>query len=318
MTADADAKPDAGCSTPGGDPLFDEAVGLLIRLQENPADAATQATLSRWRERSPRHEHVWAELQSIHDLTGRALAPARVVHRRRLLQTACWGGAAALGGWMLLPRAILAARADYRTGVAEIRDVVLPDRSRVTLAPETAVAVDIGAARPMLQLLAGTIWCDIPALSVPFTLLALGTRLTTSTASFELTEAGHGLEVAVTRGQVTVTSAGRDEALVGAEWLRLFGNGTVRRGQSAKDSEPAAWRNNRLQADAEPIASLVERIAPWLPGRVVLASPALGRQRVSGVFDLSNPLSALRAVVWPHGGGRVRQIGPLLIVVTRL
>ena len=310
MRPDARTEPDAS-----GDPLFDEAVGLLIRLQENPADAATRATLTRWRERSPRHEQVWAELQSIHAMTGRALAPARVVHRRRLLQAACWGGAAALGSWMLLPGAILAARADYRTGVAETRDVALPDLGRITLAPETAVAVDVGAGRPLLQLLVGTIWCDIPALTVPFTLLARETRLTTRAASFEVTEASDSIQIAVARGQVTVTSAGRDEALAGAEWLRLFGDGSVRHGQSAKDNEPAAWRNNRLQADSEPVASLVERIAPWLSGRVVLASPALGRQRVSGVFDLSHPISALRAVVWPHGG-RVRQIGPLLTVVT--
>lgn len=310
-------EPDTRRPAPGCDALFDEAVGLVIRLQENPADAATKATLARWRQRSPRHEHAWAEAQAIHALAGRALAPARPVSRRSLLRAACWGGVAALGGWTVLPQAILAARADHRTGIAEIRNVVLPDGSRITLAPETAVAVDFAAGRRVLRLLAGTLWCDIPGLAVPLTVQARDAVLTTGAAAFELTEGSHGIEIAVASGHVVLASPGRDETLAGTEWLRLSRDSTIRRGRYAGDIEPAAWRNSRLQADAEPIASLVERIAPWLPGRIVLASAELGRRRVSGVFDLKNPIAALRAAVWPHGG-RVRRLGPLLTVVTTL
>lgn len=60
----------------------------------------------------------------------------------------------------------------------------------------------------------------------------------------------------------------------------------------------------------------MSRIARWQPGRVVLAARSLADQRISGLFDLSNPIMALEAVVHPYGG-KVRQISPYLTVISR-
>ncbi|WP_449045019.1 hypothetical protein [Paracoccus versutus] len=42
-------------------------------------------------------------------------------------------------------------------------------------------------------------------------------------------------------------------------------------------------------AKAEPLGSLVARIAHWLPGRVIVADAAIGRTRIRGLFDISDP-----------------------------
>jgi transmembrane sensor len=319
MKPDPDDGPEPGFDGASGqDSLFDEAVGLMLRLHENGRDPAARATLERWRRRSARHEQVWVEVQSIHRLAGQALSPpARPMGRRTMLRGAMGAGVLVLGGWTVLPPVMLAARADHRTGIAEVAQIALPDGGHVTLAPETALALDVEDHERSLRLLAGVIWCDIATPARPVSVQAGKARLQVASAAFELGCSPQGIAVDLARGSLDLTTAGQQTSLAAPDWLRLSRSGQMRRGRNPAGGEPAAWRNSRLLADAEPIASVIARIAPWLPGRIMLASQALGRQRISGVFDLTQPLSALRAAVWPHGG-RVRQLGPLITVITTL
>ncbi|RDD70159.1 hypothetical protein [Paracoccus versutus] len=68
-------------------------------------------------------------------------------------------------------------------------------------------------------------------------------------------------------------------------------------------------------AKAEPLGSLVARIAHWLPGRVIVADAAIGRTRIRGLFDISDPERALDAAVRPTGG-RLRRVSGLLAVIS--
>lgn len=61
------------------------------------------------------------------------------------------------------------------------------------------------------------------------------------------------------------------------------------------------------------MAEVVQVLAQYLPGQVVLRDEALGNKRVTGVYDLRKPEAALRAVIRPHGGV-VRSYGPWLLV----
>ncbi|WP_315855064.1 hypothetical protein [Chenggangzhangella methanolivorans] len=69
-------------------------------------------------------------------------------------------------------------------------------------------------------------------------------------------------------------------------------------------------------AERETISALVARIGR-VPGRIVIADPFVGSQRVSGIYDLQDPIRALQAVVHP-AGAQVREISPLLTVVSPL
>jgi Fe2+-dicitrate sensor, membrane component len=68
-----------------------------------------------------------------------------------------------------------------------------------------------------------------------------------------------------------------------------------------------------LITDDQRVAELVQELAQYLPGQVVLRDQALGNKRVTGVYDLRKPEAALRAVIRPHGG-EVRSYGPWLLV----
>jgi transmembrane sensor len=91
-------------------------------------------------------------------------------------------------------------------------------------------------------------------------------------------------------------------------------SGIVDRGKR-EPGQVGMWRDRLLIADRETVTALVARIGRWIPGRIITADPYIGQQRVSGIFDLSNPLRALEAVVHP-AGGRVRQISSFVTVIS--
>ena len=80
-------------------------------------------------------------------------------------------------------------------------------------------------------------------------------------------------------------------------------------------SQIAAWRDGMIVAERETVSAVVAKIARWHRGRIMIAGPNFGSRRISGVFDLHDPVAALEAVVHPHGG-KVRQISPWLTVVS--
>jgi len=70
-----------------------------------------------------------------------------------------------------------------------------------------------------------------------------------------------------------------------------------------------------IVAEKESVSALVAKISRWQPGSVVIADPYLGSRVVSGVFDLSDPLRAIDAVVRPFGA-KVRKIAPFMTVIS--
>jgi transmembrane sensor len=70
-------------------------------------------------------------------------------------------------------------------------------------------------------------------------------------------------------------------------------------------------------ADKEAVSTLIARIGRWIPGRIVIADPFIGSQRVSGIYDLNDPKRALEAVVQPTGA-QVRQVSSFLTIISPL
>lgn len=294
--------------------LFGEAVTLAIRLQGADGRESALAALEAWRRRSPLHARIWAEVAEIQGMAGQVMgqAPPPAVSRRTLLGLGL--GAAALGAGFG-PGLVMQARADHATGTAEIREVLLPDGSRLTLGPGSAVAQTFGGGLRRLRLLQGMIYCDtapVPALP-PMELLAGPVVLTTAAAAISLSTEGGSLSIALDRGHADLGGT----PLAAGDSLHIEAPGAPATRSRLPPGEAAGWRGGLIVARDEALGTMVARIARWLPGRVVLATPALARRRVAGVFDMRAPLVALAAAVGPHGG-RVRQVTPLLTLVTTI
>jgi transmembrane sensor len=313
---------------PEHDRLVDEAIDLVIRLQSDPENPVTIEMVRVWRARSPEHERIWQLMARVHGATGKILTDRRKAERRKSLgltrRNLVIGGIIGLSatatGSFFIPDILLRGRADYVTGTGEIRRIPLPDGSIATLGPDSAVALDYRQEQRRIELLAGMSFFDVaknprrPFLVQTGELVstALGTAFDVSSDAGVITvSVDHGL-VEVRAPDLPLAAGSRLEA---DDWMTFdTSSGIVDRGKR-EPGQVGMWRDRLLIADREAVTALVARIGRWIPGRIITADPYIGQQRVSGIFDLSNPLRALEAVVHP-AGGRVRQISSFVTVIS--
>jgi transmembrane sensor len=50
--------------------LTDEAIDLVIRLQNDPGNPVAIEMVRAWRARSPEHERIWARVTKVHGAAG--------------------------------------------------------------------------------------------------------------------------------------------------------------------------------------------------------------------------------------------------------
>jgi transmembrane sensor len=61
------------------------------------------------------------------------------------------------------------------------------------------------------------------------------------------------------------------------------------------------------------MADVVDDLRRYFAGSIVLVDADLAARRVTGVYNLADPVGALRAIVGAHGGS-VRQVSPWLLL----
>jgi transmembrane sensor len=309
------------------DKLFEEALDLIIRLQNDPTNPVPQELIRRWRSRSPDHEAAWAEVAEIHGLAGKVFTDKRTAQRRKnrisRRKVVLGGGAAAIAAATAAvygPDLILRSKADHVTSTAELRRITLSDGSIAMLGPDSAIAVSFNEQVRRVELLAGMVFFDVAneksrpfwAVADDLTATALGTAFDVSKdAGFLSVSVDHGLvEIATPKSRLT-----NMQRLTPGEWLTLDEKATTVERGKRDVGQIAAWRDGMIVAERETVSAVVAKIARWHRGRIMIAGPNFGSRRISGVFDLHDPVAALEAVVHPHGG-KVRQLSPWLTVVS--
>lgn len=299
--------------------LLDEAIDLLIRRQSGPDNPVTLRTITVWRARSSAHEAIWQKVTKAHGISGLALqsqsGKAEGLTRRNLmlggLAVVGGGALAAWGGSSLRVRML----ADHVTTTAELLPLSLPDGSKITLGPDSAIVSPSIQSPREVRLLRGMAWLSVaPDAARPFTLRLAAFEARTTGADFEISEEAGIVSLGTARDSVEVV-APMQQRLAEGSWLRLdLGSGQFAAGR--RDPAMAGlWQSGMILAEAEPLETLVARIARWLPGRVVVADSKIGHARISGLFDITNPEAALEAAVQPTGG-RLRRVPGLLTVIS--
>lgn len=316
-------------TSPQEDRLFEEAADLMIRLQNDPANPVSREMVRRWRARGPAYEKAWLEVSEIYGIAGRVLAPGyqaetrfrRGLTRRNLLAGGIIGAGALAGGYLALPGLILRAQADHLTGTAEIRRITLPDGGAATLGPDSAIALHYDSSQRTVTLLAGMAFFEVAKdPSRPFRAAASEMVATARGTAFDLGNDAGLISVSVEHGLVEIDVPGPSlvdgNRLAPGQWATFDERMRLATRGSRDIRQIGTWRSGQILVENEPIRAVVARIARWQPGRVLIADAGFGANRISGVFDPSNPLRALEAVVHPLGG-RVRSIGPYLTVISR-
>ncbi|NTF35064.1 FecR family protein [Rhizobium skierniewicense] len=317
-------------NVPAPDPqrLLDEAIDLVIRLQVDPSNSVTLEMIRTWRKRGPEYEEAWSSVADAHGMSGkvlidRATAKSRKrlgLTRRNFVIGGTVGLGAALAGAIYGPSIILQAKADHFTAKGEIRVFQLPDGSVATLGPDSAIAVNYTPENRGIDLLSGMSFFDVVGdPRRPFVVQTGGLTATAIGTAFDVTNDAGILTVSVDHGIVeartSVVSLKTSERLEQGEWLSFDPSSDgIQRGMRDL-GQIAAWRNNVIVAERETVSALIAKINRWYPGKIVIADPFVGSQRVSGLFDLRNPQRALEAVVLP-AGARVRRISSNLTIIS--
>lgn len=312
--------------------LTDEAIDLMIRWQNDPTNPTASEMIRTWRARGIEHEQAWTKVARIHGAAGKVLmghdererygSPG--VTRRRLVIAGPIALGAAGAGSSFLPEILNRARADHLTGKGEIRRIGLTDGTIATLGPDSMLAVDFRTTSRRVTLLAGMAFFEV-ALDEkrPFSVLTENILATIMGAflgtAFDVSSDAGFVTVSVERGDVeaheTAATSSVDGRLGEGDWLTFDGaSHLIERGRRDR-SQIAPWRDRYIVAEMETVSALVARVGRWIPGRIVMAHPFIGTQRVSGIFDLRDPMSALKAVVHP-AGGHIRQATSLVTVIS--
>ncbi|WP_275943914.1 FecR family protein [Gluconacetobacter takamatsuzukensis] len=304
-----------------------EATAWFVLMQEEPDDPDMLARFTAWRSASGLNREAWDTMQRTAGLIAR-LPPANTGdwrnvpryqaprwYRRPAARAATALAVAACVALLLAPTALLRLQADDITGTAETREIALGDGDSARLAPKSAIAIDYAAGQRHVRLLAGEAFFTVrhdPA--HPFTVTTGAVRTTDIGTAFDIRRGANDVTVAVREGQVRVEGgtvrAGGVE--LGAGEILTIGPETARRAAIAPD-HIGAWGQGLLAADEEPMGEVVDRLRPWLGARVVMASPQAGRH-VTGVYDLTAPEEALRAVARAHGA-EIHHLSPWIVVV---
>ena len=301
-----------------------EAAAWLVLLDDEPGDAARRAEFEAWLAASPLHAAAWQSVSRTGQLLARADGDdgvAAVAARRSTWPVRRYlaaGLLAACLAFLFVPFLALRLQSDVMTGTAEVSVLTLDDGSTVRLGPEAALKLDFSGPERRVTLLAGEALFGVThdprrpfrVVTPEATTTVLGTR-------FDVSMLGGDTAVAVVEGhvQVAARSGAQSFDLLPGDWVRIGRDSTTERGIDPR-GYLIVGAEGRLSVRNRPVAEVIDRLRPWFVGRIVIADSSIGRQPVTGVFDVADPMVALEAVVSPQGG-RVTRVTPWLLIVTK-
>lgn len=322
------------------DRASDEATEWLILLQEHPGSQALRRRFEAWRSASPGNEAAWIETCRFSQVAA-TLEPAEAgewtpfVSRRRRQGTA---GTARLPvrpalrrAWVLPalslavaacllvlfgPALLLRVQADYITDTAEQREVALPDGSRLTLAPASAVAIAFEGGERRVRLLAGEAFFEVRSNPrQPFRVTARDVDTTVLGTRFDVRLGPDDVTIAVEEGVVQVSRSSEfTERLAAGQSARVAANGAVSRTEEAPQLV-AAWRKGQLYAQGIQLRDAVDQLRRSYSGTILLLDDRLAELRVTGAYNLNDPEEALRGMAQVHGAS-VQRLTPWLLILS--
>lgn len=199
----------------------------------------------------------------------------------------------------------------YATQIAEVRDVTLPDGTRVTLGPRSRLDVSFSAQLRVVRLVDGEAFFDVvsdPAR--PFHVLAGDRLIRVLGTRFNVTRAGSVVRVAVVEGRVELLANGpvalpvaelvqTAEVLTAGERALVEQDRAVRVGTGVDEASHSSWQNNWLAYEDASLAEIVAHISRYESRRIILSSPEIGQLRLTaafGVNDIDRFLAGIESV----------------------
>lgn len=337
--------PTAGQALSGEHQLLSgQAHDWLVRLTSGSATTADAQEYKRWCAQSEAHvaamaeaSKVWAVAQQAGKGIARAHQAVPVKRSFRQGRRAFIGGALAAGvvGWLVvrppgdLWPALSEWSADYRTGTGEQRELLLGDRIQVALNTQTSAnLLHLSDGVPNgLELSRGEIQVDLPA-DAEFVVRVGSAQVTANTAArYNVRIDGPQVCITCLSGTLELSHGTSVTALNAAQQL-AYGDDATSEGVSGGSREGRvvaapmadigklnAWRKGVLIFDNVPLASVIEEINRYRPGKLVLTNSALGQRRVQAQV-LLNQLADVVGLIQASYGANVTTLPAGIVVLS--
>jgi transmembrane sensor len=286
----------------------------LIAMGEHPRDRLLRARFDSWLAASAANRRDWEEINRTWEVLG-ALAPARPLRRRIL--AGCLAASIVLilaVGWG--PDTLRRLQWDYATSTAELRSLTLEDGTAVSLGPRTALDIAYSGQERRLRLREGEAFFVVAPGNRPFVVETSGLEARDIGTAFDVRTDSEATVIAVQEGLVEVLPRGAGqpaEQVHPGSSLRIGRDGTRHREQIAA-TQIAAWRQRQLVVESQSVEAVVSSIRPYFPGTIVVRGERFARQPLTGVYNLADPVAALRAVAAAQGAG-FHRLSPWLVVL---
>jgi transmembrane sensor len=320
--------------------LLEEAMDWFMLLRDAPTDPGLTATWTTWLHASEAHAAAWTRICRTWEALGEkpAASPERKprtsrsslaaqfrakpshVFRRGVGLAAATLMSAGLIAVLFGPSMLVRLEADFRTGAGETQIVTLVDGSQVTLAPETALADEFDGEVRRIRLLTGEAYFEVQRdPEHPFVVDATDASVRVLGTAFSVRDTGHGTRVELAHGSIALrpegTQGGEELALVPGDVVTVERKGGGAQRTHIDPSDVALWREGRLAVTDQPLGDVMALIQRQHPAWIMLPESDLAALRITGLYDLSDPDGALKALAAAFGL-RVRVASPYLRIVS--
>ncbi|KLN59866.1 hypothetical protein WH96_15930 [Kiloniella spongiae] len=307
----------------------------LLVMKENPDDKALISAFSQWYEQKPEHAEAWKKAVKTYKLMGAVVpryedqwAESQIVREQAVNNIVAFRRSKfKMMSFMAVAASILVALVlrfepladyDYATATGEVRQVALADGTQVYMGPESKLKLNYSKNSRDIQLLEGQAFFDVSHNpEKPFRVFSLGTEISVLGTAFDVNIVEDNVAVMVQEGTVAVKP---DQNVSHAEILKIgdridvaMSGDFVRGHMSPKYI--SAWRDGRYIANDHSALDVVNALDRHYRGIVVIADEGLKKQPVTGMYLLSKPVTALKALA--HSiGAEAYQITPWLVVIS--
>jgi len=273
--------------------IAEQARDWVVRLLAEGASGAERAECAQWRAADARHDTAYRRAEGIWHQLGKWKELAELEPRERSGKKHYWLATAAavaivaiLAAWHFQQGSALFSP-QLSTQTAEIRDIMLPDGSRVTLGARSKLKLTFSASERRVTLRGGDAFFSVlPDPTKPFLVEAGDTLVRVVGTKFDVHRGPEQVRVSVLEGTVQVLDTDEQneaQALTAGQEV-VVSRGRLEPVREVDRSKPGAWRNGRLVYVDVSLAEVVADANRYFGKRIEFGSLRLGDLRLTAAF----------------------------------
>lgn len=298
------------------------AARWVARMDSENWTAADDVELGKWSAMDPRHAGALLQAQALWVAVGGEEHAADDFAEREMdeetTRPSVWsrrwllgGAGAALAASFVGALVLSSPDTSYATAVGEIRRVPLADGSTAAINTDSRIAVALADTRRSVTLEKGEAWFQVAKdAKRPFVVEAGNVLVQAVGTAFSVRRREGGADVVVTEGVVEAWAKGADGQkirITAGNMAFIADNAAVERGAVADNAPSAeralAWRSGKIDLAGTRVGDAIAEFNRYNSRRIVLHDPALGAERVDGVFRTDDPVGFAKVIAGSFDAG---------------